>query len=158
MTTDPFPSIDYMVSDAMVKVVVVSFGYLWHPEPTTGLGRFDITVDLRKLLHNPYHDPALRELTGLEPAVRGYVLGTPGATDVLSATANLTLSALRQVDHRGLLVKVAFGCAGGRHRSVVLASELRNMLAGAGIGADLTHYDVLRPVYRHGQRELGGRS
>jgi UPF0042 nucleotide-binding protein len=154
IATQPVPTIGYCPTGETLKVGVYSFGYLWHPNPTE-LVSPTITVDLRKLLHNPFHDPAMRELTGLEPAVRSYVLDTPGAVDLLCATANATVAALRQVDSRGLMVMVAFGCAGGRHRSVVLANELRTMMAAAGIGADVTHFDVLRPIYQHNQRGEG---
>jgi UPF0042 nucleotide-binding protein len=155
MATIPdVPDVYFAPMKVLIKVRVFSFGYLWHPNPAelASSTHLDIAVDLRGLLHNPYHDPALRELTGLEPLVRDYVLSTPGAVEIVASTAGLTLAALRQRDKQGLVVSVAFGCAGGRHRSVVLANELRNMLELAGIGADVTHHDVLRPVYR---RESG---
>jgi UPF0042 nucleotide-binding protein len=48
--------------------------------------RIDVTVDVRELLRNPFRDPAMRELTGLDPLVRDYVLDTPGARRILAAT------------------------------------------------------------------------
>ena len=108
-------------------------------------------IDVRKALHNPHHDPAMRELTGLDPRVREHVLATPHAVDIVLDTAALVTSLLPSHDRRALLVQVAFGCAGGRHRSVVLANELTNVLLKAGIGTVVSHRDILRPVVRRGE-------
>jgi UPF0042 nucleotide-binding protein len=127
----------------LVKVVVESFGYLHGPAP-----RADITVDLRDLLRNPDQDPQLRELTGLDPVIRDRVLSTPGAREILLSTARLAETVLRLRDPGLWLTRVAFGCAGGRHRSVVLANELTNMFLQVGVGAEVSHRDILRPVVR----------
>lgn len=129
-----------------VRVVVTSFGFLHGPAPEEA----HIVVDLREALRNPHRDPAMRELTGLDPQVREHVLATPRAVDIVLDTAALVASLLPGHDRQGLLVQVAFGCAGGRHRSVVLANELTNVLLKAGIGADVSHRDILRPVVRRG--------
>jgi UPF0042 nucleotide-binding protein len=149
------PDVRYAPVSGRVTVRVLSFGYLWHPNPAElpGTQRLDVVVDLRAMLHNPYHDPAMRERTGLEPVVRDYVLSTPGAMEILASTASLTVSALRQKGPRGLAVTVAFGCAGGRHRSVVLANELHSVLDQAGVRTEVIHHDVLRPVYRRTEQE-----
>jgi RNase adapter protein RapZ len=129
----------------MVRVVVVSFGYLHGAAPDA-----HVTIDLRKALYDPHVAPAMRELTGLYPAVRANVLGTPGAERILHGAALLVDALLAGHERRDgdLLVRVAFGCAGGRHRSVVLANELTRLLVAAGIGAEVSHRDILRPVVR----------
>jgi UPF0042 nucleotide-binding protein len=134
----------------LVKVVIFSFGYLWHTNPSelATTGNCEVLVDVRDLLYNPFHDPAMRELTGLDPRVQDFVLRTPGARELVASVAGLALTAQLQVDGLGKLVEVGFGCAGGRHRSVVLANMLGHMLNQAGVGAEVTHYDVLRPVWR----------
>jgi UPF0042 nucleotide-binding protein len=126
-----------------VRVVVESFGYLHNPAPAA-----HVTIDLREALYNPHHDPAMRALTGLDPLVRDHVLATPGAEKILHGTALQVFGLLPGHHRRGKLVKVAFGCAGGRHRSVVAANELTNLLLAAGIGAEVSHRDILRPVVR----------
>jgi UPF0042 nucleotide-binding protein len=145
---DRVPVVSFTPECTLLKVRVFSFGYRWHTDPAdlAESGHCEITVDLRVLLRNPIHDPALRQQTGLEPVVRDYVLATPGARGILAATAVLTRAALGPVDRQGLAVTVAFGCAGGRHRSVVLATALRNLLAADGIGAEVSHHDILREV------------
>jgi UPF0042 nucleotide-binding protein len=139
---DPGP-IESRHHGSTVQVVVESFGYLHNPAPEAHL-----TIDLRQALYNPHHDPAMRELTGLHPLVRDHVLATADAQEILAAAARLVATLLPGHDRRAKLVRVAFGCAGGRHRSVVLANELTNLLLTAGIGAEVTHRDVLRPVVR----------
>jgi UPF0042 nucleotide-binding protein len=124
-----------------IQVLVESFGYLHGPAPEA-----HITVDLRNLIRNPHHDPAMRERTGLDPAVRDHVLSTPGAWDILLSTGRLVQTVLELRNPQRLVTRVAFGCAGGRHRSVVQANELTNMFLRAGIGAEVSHRDILRPV------------
>jgi UPF0042 nucleotide-binding protein len=136
-------SIDSYYVGGTVRVVVESFGYLHGPVPDA-----HITVDVRQALHDPHVDPPLRELTGLYPAVREQVLNTRGAERILTGAATLVDAMLPAHDRRGLLLRVAFGCSGGRHRSVVLANELTNLLLAAGIGAEVSHRDILRPIVR----------
>jgi UPF0042 nucleotide-binding protein len=133
---------------SLVGVRVFSFGYLWHPDPTdvAGVGRCHLVVDLRDLLHNPHRDPAMRQLTGRDVVVRDHVLGTDGAWDILAATVGLTIT-VWQANRRGGPVTVAFGCAGGRHRSVVLADELHELLTLAGVPTEVQHVDIDRPVW-----------
>lgn len=133
----------------LLRVVVKSFGYLHGPAPEA-----HITIDLRKALHDPHVNREFRELTGLYPVVREHVLGTPGARHILIGAVTLVRAMLPAHDRQGLLLRVAFGCAGGRHRSVVLANELTLGLLAAGIGAEVSHRDILRPVVRrdrHGE-------
>jgi UPF0042 nucleotide-binding protein len=137
MRTKPITSFNH----GLVKVVVESFGYLHGPPPDA-----DITLDIRKVARDPHTSPAMRELTGLEPLVRRNVLSNPEALSVLAALQQVTLAYLPAKDRIGELVRVAVGCAGGRHRSVVLANELVNRLGLAGVGADVSHRDILEPV------------
>ena len=128
-------------TEIQVRVVVESFGYLHGPSPTA-----HIVVDLRSILYNPHADPAMRDLTGLEPRVRDHVLATPGAIQIIRSLYPVTRALLRIQDPAGLVVRVAFGCAGGRHRAVAMANEFTHGLINAGIGADVLHRDILRPV------------
>lgn len=134
-----------------VRVQVSSFGYLHSPAPDA-----HITIDLRHALYDPHVDPAMRELTGLDRVVGEHVLNTPGATGIVGAAFLLIHAMLPGHDQRGEVLRVAFGCAGGRHRSVVLATELAGLLVTAGIGAELGHRDVLRPVVRRNGDCLAG--
>lgn len=93
-------------------------------------------VDVR-LLDNPYWVDELRPLDGRDPRVRDYVIKQPAARELLD---NLETTLRAAVPHyrehgRSQLV-VAFGCTGGRHRSVAMASEMASRL-GSIDGVDV---------------------
>ncbi|MFD8533854.1 NUDIX domain-containing protein [Streptosporangium canum] len=119
-------------------VEVVSFGYGHAPAPEA-----DVVVDARRRFRNPHRDPAMRELTGLDEAVRVHVLDTPGVEAAVRHTvalsADLTATA-------GGPVIVAVGCVGGRHRSVAMAEAIAYELDDAGMTVALTHRDVGKPL------------
>jgi UPF0042 nucleotide-binding protein len=128
----------------MHPITVYSFGYL-HPMPAD-VPLFDITVDLRRLLADPAHRPEgdMLDMTGMDDAVREFVFATPGSRGVLFAAMRMVRDAARYKP-----VSVAFGCAGGRHRSVVLASELYLLLPEA-TDLKVRHLHVHLPrVIRH---------
>lgn len=122
----------------MHPVKVLSFGYLHGPAPTATIPPFD----LRRALFDPAHVPSgdLLDLTGLHVAVRRFVFGTPGALDILADAKAQTLA--KAADGP---VTVAFGCAGGRHRSVALAQALHDQLTAAGVPVLVQHLHVHLP-------------
>lgn len=120
------------------QVTITSFGYGHNLPPEA-----DVTVDARRLLHDPHIDPAMREMTGLDETVRQHVLGTRGARAWIEHEAAAVRALLA---HVGRPVTVAFGCAGGRHRSVVMASECARLLSAAGFDVVVEHRDVTNPV------------
>ena len=125
---------------AIMTVTITSFGYGHAPAPEA-----DLTVDARRLLHDPHVDPAMREMTGLDETVRRHVLATRGA----KAWVEHETAAVRALlVHVGRPVTVAFGCAGGRHRSVVMASECARLLSAVGFDVVVEHRDVTKPVIR----------
>jgi UPF0042 nucleotide-binding protein len=90
----------------------------------------DLVLDVRGL-PNPYYDPALEPLSGLDPAVRDYVF-TADATafyqqlkDFVQTSVGLAMRAGRTA------YTVAVGCTGGRHRSVAVVESLARDLATA---------------------------
>jgi RNase adaptor protein for sRNA GlmZ degradation len=100
-------------------------------------------VDVR-LLDNPYWVAELRPLDGLDPRVRDYVVGQDAAQELL---ANLEKTLRAAVPHyrehgRSQLV-VAFGCTGGRHRSVAMASEMASRLSAIdGVDVEFVARDM----------------
>jgi len=128
---------------APVVVGVVSFGYrhLAGAPP-----RADLTVDVREQLRDPHVDPGFRMLTGRDAAVVERVLTTPGAAGLLEALVAAVVAVAPGARAAGRWVRVAIGCAGGRHRSVVLADALAARVTRAGFGVEVTHLHVREPV------------
>ena len=127
------------LSDQLL-VSLESFGYRY------GLpDEADMVLDAR-FLPNPHWVPELRPLSGLDPAVREYVLGRPGRRGVPRAGGRLVrfLAPGFVAEQKRRLV-VALGCTGGRHRSVALAEELaRRLKEDPAVVVSLRHRDVDR--------------
>ena len=86
-------------------------------------------VDVR-LLDNPYWVDELRPLDGRDPRVRDFVVGQPAAQELLENLERTLRAAIPHYRERGRSqLTVAFGCTGGRHRSVVMAQEMAARLA-----------------------------
>ena len=105
----------------------------------------DWVVDTR-MIRNPFWEPSLRPMTGLDPEVRRYVLEDPAARELLHRMRDLLRwSAGAYIDHGRLYVHVAIGCTGGRHRSVVLAEALATELHNDAVTVAVRHRDVEKP-------------
>lgn len=85
-------------------------------------------IDVR-FLDNPYWDPELRPLNGLSARVRDHVLVQPAARELLDGIEPVLRALIPKYRDQGRNeLTVAFGCTGGRHRSVVLAKEMSRRL------------------------------
>lgn len=106
-----------------LALVIMSFAY------PAGLPReADMVFDVR-FLQNPHYDAVLRPGTGLERAVADYVKADPFYEAFYTHLAGLVEIVLpRFVEEGKKYVTIAFGCSGGRHRSVTLAEALAQAL------------------------------
>ncbi len=124
---------------AALTCTVMSFGFKYGIPVDA-----DMVADAR-FLPNPYWDPSLRSLTGMDRAVASEVLGHPDALDFLATYEHLV-----EIVSAGYLVEgkryvtVAVGCTGGRHRSVAIAEELTARLRAGGVDARCLHRDLGR--------------
>ena len=85
-------------------------------------------VDVR-LLDNPYWVDELRPLDGRDPRVRDYVVNQQAAHELLDNLEKTLRDAIPHYRERGRShLVVAFGCTGGRHRSVAMAGEMAKRL------------------------------
>ena len=102
-----------------------------------------LLIDAR-FLDNPYWVPELRDLSGRDPAVADFVLRQPPARKLLDDMERIVGELVPLYQEKGRMhVVVAFGCTGGRHRSVVLASELaRRLDEKDGIDVDFVTRDL----------------
>lgn len=85
-------------------------------------------VDVR-LIDNPYWVDELRPLDGRDPRVSDFVLRQPAAVELLDNLERTLRAAFPHYRERGRWrLTVAFGCTGGRHRSVAMAREMTRRL------------------------------
>ena len=112
------------VADDELRIDIVTFGFK-HGIPLEA----DLVFDVR-FLKNPYWEAELKPLSGLEDPVRDFVLEQPAATrflDLATEMVELTAPGFRSEGKEQL--RVAIGCTGGYHRSIVLGEALARRLA-----------------------------
>ncbi|MEP7349270.1 MAG: RNase adapter RapZ [Sphingorhabdus sp.] len=107
----------------------------------------DLVFDLR-FLRNPHWDNDLRPLTGLDQAVSDYVEADPDYEGAVTKIRDLLLYLLPLYDAQGkAYVNIAFGCTGGRHRSVHVAERFGKWLRDAGFSPTVAHRNLRsRPI------------
>lgn len=122
---------------AGLAITVVSFAY------SKGLPReADLVLDVR-FLRNPHYDPALRPLTGRDPAVAAHIEADPDFAPLWQRmTALLDPLLPRYVAEGKKYLTIALGCTGGRHRSVLVAERLANHLLRQGWRAEVIHREL----------------
>lgn len=120
-------------------LIVTSFGY------SRGLPRnADLVFDLR-FLRNPHWVPELRSGTGLDADVAAYVAEDPAYGEALDRIEDLlTLLLPRYATEGKSYITVAFGCTGGRHRSVHVAETIGGRLRERGFSPTIVHRDLMR--------------
>lgn len=118
-------------------ITVMSFSY------RKGIPReADMVFDVR-FLKNPHYDPALRPLTGLDPAVGMAIASDPDCEGFLADLQTLLTRVLPRQEAEGKsYLTIAFGCTGGKHRSVYLAERLSKWLTQQGRSAYRFHRDM----------------
>ena len=122
-----------------LRATIMSFGFKYGIPVDA-----DLVADMR-FLPNPYWDPELKELTGLDAAVNDYVVGFSTAQDFLTKYADLL-----DIVEDGYLregkrfITIAMGCTGGKHRSVAMAENLSARLVKNGVDVRVVHRDLGR--------------
>jgi len=102
----------------------------------------DLMFDMR-FLRNPYWDESLRPMTGLDAPVRDYVMADPLFETAVGQIEALLKTVLPRYSQDGKsYVTVAFGCTGGRHRSVCVAEEICTRLRKAGFSPTISHRNL----------------
>ena len=116
---------------------ILSFGF------ARGLPRnADLVFDMR-YLRNPHWDSKLKPGTGLDADVAAYVMADPAYEDSVAQIEKLILTLLPRYRFEGKsYVTIAFGCTGGRHRSVHVAARVAQTLRASGHEPVLTHRNL----------------
>ena len=119
-----------------LTLTLLSFGF------ARGLPRdADLVFDMR-FLANPHWDLTLRPLTGEDAQVADYVSADPAFEPAYERIVDLLLTLLPGYGREGkAYLTVAFGCTGGRHRSVFVARSVAERLTAAGYAPHLIHRD-----------------
>jgi UPF0042 nucleotide-binding protein len=134
--------LDLFAADAPaggMQTTVLSFGYK-HGLPLDT----DLVIDCR-FLPNPHWVEELRPFTGLDESVRDYVLSQPLTSEFLAQINGLLETLLPAYVAEGKsYLTVAFGCTGGRHRSVAIAEAVAEALRERGFHLRVTHRDLDR--------------
>ena len=122
-----------------IQVSIVSFGYK-HGLPLD----VDLVFDVR-FLPNPHWDENLRPLSGLDQPVRDFVMSQDLSGEFLRQLQNMLTMLLPAYKQEGKsYLTVAIGCTGGRHRSVVIAEQLKQWLIQNSHNPRTTHRDISR--------------
>lgn len=122
-----------------LRATVMSFGFKYGIPVDA-----DLVADMR-FLPNPYWDPKLKDLTGLDEPVNDYVVKQPEAKAFLDNYANLvSLIEDGYLREGKRFVTIAMGCTGGKHRSVAMAENLAARLVKNGVEVRVVHRDLGR--------------
>lgn len=103
----------------------------------------DLMFDMR-FLQNPHWDEELRPLTGFDAAVSAYIAADPAYDEAMRQIEELILLLLPRYSSEGKsYVTIAFGCTGGRHRSVHVAERVAGRLRDAAFSPTVSHRDLV---------------
>jgi UPF0042 nucleotide-binding protein len=120
-----------------IMVYVTSFGYRHGIPPDS-----DLVFDVR-FLPNPNYIPQFKNLSGRHPSVARYIRSFPQTQEFLDKITQLLTYLLPHYIREGKsYLTIAFGCTGGRHRSVMIAGEMGRRLARQGFRVKVSHRDL----------------
>jgi UPF0042 nucleotide-binding protein len=115
----------------------MSFGF------ARGLPRNADTVFDMRFLKNPHWEDDLRPMTGLDAPVGDYIATDESYEPAVARIEELLLLLLPRYRSEGKsYVSIAFGCTGGRHRSVHVAERVATRLREAGFSPTVEHRDL----------------
>ncbi len=122
---------------ATMALTISSFGFARGMPPLA-----DLVFDMR-FLDNPHWVEGLRELTGEDEAVGEHIRRDPAFDTAFDQIEQLLLTLLPRYEAQGkAYVHVAFGCTGGRHRSVYTARAMAQALRAAGFSPTVRHRNL----------------
>lgn len=120
-----------------MRLTVISFGYKYGIPADA-----DIVMDVR-FLPNPYYVKGLKNRTGNEKKVKNYVLGFSDAKKFVKSFFSMISNMIPKYIKEGKsYLTIALGCTGGRHRSIVLANQMRDYLSKKKFSVILKHRDI----------------
>ena len=122
-----------------MQVQVMSFSYRYGVPQQA-----DLVLDAR-FLRNPHYDPVLKPQTGQDDAVGEYINADPHFSAYLDSLRQMLTAMLPGLKNNDrAYFTLAFGCTGGRHRSVFLAETMADWLNQNGYPARTNHRELER--------------
>lgn len=123
-------------TDRMI-VSCMSFGFKYGVP-----GEADLVFDVR-CLPNPFYIPELKRKTGLDIEVRDYVMRFEQSCELERKILDMVkfLIPLNVREGKSRMV-IAFGCTGGKHRSITFAERISENLAQSGCNVRIIHRDI----------------
>jgi len=122
-----------------MQVVIVSFGYKYGLPLDS-----DLVLDTR-FLPNPFYIDRLRNRTGKSNSVRDYVLNAEETKNFLKELIGFVDRLIPRFVKEGKSnLTISIGCTGGKHRSVVVAEDLRRHLKGMRPAVKIYHRDIYK--------------
>ncbi len=126
-----------------MSILIQSFGFKYGIPPDC-----DSVVDVR-FIPNPFYEPELKTLSGLDQPVRDFVCAFPETKEFMDRVAGMLDYVIPFYIREGKVrLTLGIGCTGGRHRSVVLAQDLADRLSGQGLQIHVDHRDIDRDPKR----------
>lgn len=125
--------------DDRLMVTVASFAY------PRGLPQdADLVFDVR-FLRNPHYDRLLRPHSGRNARVAEFIEADPNYAPFFARLKEMLISLLPLYEREGkAYLTIAFGCTGGRHRSVLLTERMGQMLKEQGYRVNVIHRELER--------------
>jgi len=121
------------------SIEIQSFSYL-QGVPATASLVFDV-----RFLPNPFFEDSLRTLSGDDPEVADWLDASAEVSSALEKILDLLVYLLpRYANELKTHLSIAFGCTGGRHRSVFVAERVASALRGKGFEVTVHHRDKQR--------------
>ncbi len=128
-----------LADQQLMEVRVFSFGFK-HGMPEEA----DLMIDVR-FLPNPFYDPEMRTMTGLDEKVSSFVLEHPKTREFLTAWQQLLDAVMPGYVAEGKpQLSIAIGCTGGQHRSVAIAEATARYLERQQYHVSISHRDLSR--------------
>lgn len=125
-------------SDSLI-IKVMSFGFKYGVSTES-----DLVFDVR-CLPNPYYIPELRNHTGLDQCVRDYVMQHESSQQLFGKIADLIDFLIPMYVHEGKSqLVIAFGCTGGKHRSITFTELMADHLIGKDYKVQKYHRDITK--------------
>ena len=102
----------------------------------------DLVFDVR-FLPNPNFVRRLKSKTGQDEEVIGYIKSFSQSAELIRRLSDLLLFLIPNYIIEGKsYLTISVGCTGGKHRSVVIANELNELLSSRGLKTKVNHRDI----------------